>query len=147
MPALARALTRKTHPLLNPPQSRGRRTEGGFTLVELLVALAVLSLGLVALLNVTGENVRAAGHIRESVVGGIVAENRLVEAMLDAEAQEMGTKSGEEDMAGRRWLWERKISPTGNPNMQRIEVTIRPAGEGETGRVAATLTAFRGVEQ
>ena len=124
-----------------------RAAEQGFTLIEMLVALAVLSLGLVALLNVTGENVRAAGNIRESVVAGILAENQLVEAMLAGDELEMGDTKGEEDMAGRHWLWERTVSPTSNAAMQRIEVSVRPADAGEDGRKVATLTAFKGVEQ
>jgi general secretion pathway protein I len=113
----------------------------------MLVALVVMSLGLVALLNVTGENVRAAGHIRENVVGQILAENHLVEAMLAGEELEMGSTTGEEDMAGRHWLWERTVAPTANSAMQRIELSVRPADGGENGRKAATLTAFKGVEQ
>lgn len=123
-----------------------RRGESGFTLIEMLVALAVMSLGLVALLNVTGENVRAAGQIRESVVGEILAENHLVEAMLAGEDLEMGSKTGEDDMASRHWLWERTVSPTSNANMLRIEVSVRPADAGKDGRKAATLTAFKGVK-
>lgn len=123
-----------------------RPREAGFTLIEMIVALAVLSLGLVALLNVTGENVRAASRIRENLVGEILAENHLVEAMLATDDLDMGRKTGEEDMAGRHWLWERTIAPTGNAAMLRVEVSVRPADEGEDGRKAAALTAFKGVE-
>ena len=121
--------------------------QAGFTLIEMIVALAVLSLGLVALLNVTGENVRAAGTIRETVVGQIVAENHLVEAMLAEDALEAGTTTGEEGMAGRRWTWRRTVSPTANAGMQRIEVSVHPAEDADDGRVDATLTAFRGVDK
>ena len=69
--------------------------QAGFTLIEMIVALAVLSLGLVALLNVTGENVRAAGTIRETMVGQIVAENHLVEAMLRSLRELLFTMDGE----------------------------------------------------
>jgi len=126
--------------------SGARTGQDGFTLIEMIVALAVLSLGLVALLNVTGENVRAASRIRENVMGQILAENHLVEAMLATEALETGRKSGEEDMAGRHWLWERTVSPTGNAAMLRIEVSVRPGDAGEDGPAAATLTAFRRAE-
>jgi general secretion pathway protein I len=123
-----------------------RHGQAGFTLIEMIVGLAVLSLGLVALLNVTGENVRAAGTIREAVVGQIVAENHLVEAMLAGEELEAGTTTGEEGMAGRRWTWRRIVSPTANAGMQRIDVSVHPADGADQGRAAATLTAFRGVK-
>lgn len=118
-----------------------RRTgEAGFTLVEMLVALAILGIALVALLNAVGENVRAAGSIRQSLLAGIVAENRMVETIAIPDGQQAGTDSDEADLAGQKWVWRREILPTLDPTMQRIEITVMPQGQ-ET--PAARLTAFR----
>ena len=50
------------------------RAEQGFTLLEMLVAMAVLSLGALALLNLAGQNIRAAGVLEERLFAGVVAE-------------------------------------------------------------------------
>lgn len=120
------------------------RSQDGFTLMEMLVALAVLSLGLVALLNVTGENVRAASLVREDVVGGVVAQNQMVQAMLDGANLDYGTLSGTESMAGQDWTWERHVAPTGDDGLMRIEITVR---QGPEGRDVARLTGFKEVAQ
>lgn len=120
------------------------QAEAGFTLIELLVALAVLSIGLVALLNVTGENVRAASLIHANVVGEIVAENQMVDAMLTFGALDIGTVSGAVDMAGETWAWERRVLPTPDGGMQRIEIRVT---HEDGGRDRAFLTAFREVKR
>src|SRR3546814_10740875 len=56
----------------------------GFSLIEMLVAVAVLSLVALAMLNLAGENTRTALVVEENVLAGIVADNRAVEAMLAA---------------------------------------------------------------
>ena len=55
----------------------------GFSLIEMLVALAVFSLAVLGLLNMAGENTRSAVIIQERVLAGVVAENRAVEAMTE----------------------------------------------------------------
>ena len=53
-------------------------TAGGFSLIEMLVALAVFSLAVIALLHLAGQNTRAASVIEERVLAGVVADNRAV---------------------------------------------------------------------
>ena len=57
------------------------RAEQGFTLLEMLVAMAVLSLGALALLNLAGENTRTAGALEQRFFASVVAENRALEAL------------------------------------------------------------------
>lgn len=116
--------------------------EAGFTLIEMVVALGVLSIGVVALLNLTGETVRTAAAVRENVMAGIVAENRMIETVIAAETPEFGSDSGKADMAGRTWRWRRQVQPTQDESMARIEVRVSPAdGAGDS----AHLTGFRGI--
>lgn len=114
---------------------------GGFTLIELLVALAVFSLGAMALLNLGGENTRAAIHAETRALGGIVAENRAIEAVIATAPPEPGIDEGRESLAGRDWTWTRTVSPTARPEILRIDVAVSLEGQQ-----AASLTVFRGVE-
>ncbi len=110
---------------------------GGFTLIELLVALAVFSLAALALLNLSGENTRSAARVETRTLGGIVAENLAVEAMI-APAIAEGTTAGRTPLAGRPWTWTRTVAPTDDPDLLRIHITVSdPEGQ------AAERTLFR----
>lgn len=116
----------------------GRRR--GFSLIELLVALAVFSLAVLALLNLAGENTRAAVVIEERVLAGVVAENRAVEAMVEPLDVLANATSGSELAGERRWRWTREVVPTEDPGIVRIAISVWPAQEQ---RLAAELAVFR----
>ncbi|TAJ64936.1 type II secretion system minor pseudopilin GspI [Brevundimonas sp.] len=118
------------------PCDRGPHKEG-FTLIELLVALAVFSLAAMALLNLSGENTRSAARVEARTLGGVVAENLAVEAMIAPTAAE-GTVSGRTDLAGRPWRWTRTTTATDDPDLLRIDIRVRdPEAQ------AAQRTLFR----
>ena len=110
----------------------------GFTLVEMLVALAVFGLSALALLNLAGENTRSAARVESRTLGGIVADNVAVEAVA-APTLSDGLSSGQVRLAGRDWRWTRTVSPTDVADIQRVEVRVS-SDEGQ----AADRTAFRG---
>lgn len=103
----------------------------GFTLIEILVALAVFSLAALALLNLSGENTRSAARVEARTLGGVVAENVAVEAAI-AQTLSDGETSGATRLAGREWRWSRTAAPTEDPGIQRIDVRIT----GDEGQVA-----------
>lgn len=109
----------------------------GFTLIELLVAMAVFSLAALALLNLSGENTRSAARVETRTLGGIVAENLAVEAMIAASLGE-GTTTGETPVAGRPWTWTRTVSATPDPDLVRIHIAVR-----DRDSQAAERTLFR----
>lgn len=109
----------------------------GFTLVEMLVALAVFSLAAMALLNLSGESTRSAQRVETRTLGGMVAENVAVEAAV-APALGEGESAGTSDLGGRRWQWTRAVTATADPDLLRIDVRVRD-DEGQ----AADRTLFR----
>src|SRR3546814_16016268 len=78
----------------------------GFSLIEMLVAVAVLSLVALALLNLAGENTRTALVVEENVLAGIVADNRAVEAMLAAPGELSDHAEGTESPRDPEWRWD-----------------------------------------
>jgi len=94
----------------------------GFTLIELLVALAVFSLAAMALLNLSGENTRSAARVETRTLGGLVAENLAVEAMIAPGVAE-GETSGVVPLAGRQWTWTRSIEGV-EAGMVRIDIRV-----------------------
>ena len=112
----------------------------GFTLIEMLVALAVFSLAALALLNLTGENMRSAVRAETRTFGGVVAENLAVEAVIARDPPSQGTRGGQVQLAGRDWRWTRTVTATADPGILRIDVSVSDGGEH-----AADLAVFRSV--
>ncbi|MFC3717289.1 type II secretion system minor pseudopilin GspI [Luteimonas soli] len=112
----------------------------GFSLIEMLVAVAVLSLIALALLNLAGENTRTALVVEERVLAGIVADNRAVEAMLAAPGELSAHAEGSEPAGDREWRWSRNVSSTDMDAIVRVDVTVMAPGEE---RIAAEASVFR----
>jgi general secretion pathway protein J len=88
-----------------------RSAEHGFTLIEMLVALAIFSLAALALLRLEGATVSTTARLREQVVAQIVARNIAVEALTDPAPPAFGTTGGEVTNGGRSWRWSRARRP------------------------------------
>lgn len=117
-----------------------RRGQEGFSLIELLVALAVFSLAVMALLNLAGESTRVAASLEERVLAGVVADNRAVEALAPEEPPQPGLSEGVEQAGGREWRWIRSVTATPDPDIIRVEVRVGFPGQDAT---LAEVTAFR----
>lgn len=115
--------------------------EDGFTLIEMLVALAVFSLAVLALLNLAGENTRTAQVLETRTLAAMVAETVAIEAVAAPAPPPLGETEGQVEMAERSWTWRRQVRADAGAGLLRIEVRVSPLGEGRT---AAELTVFRG---
>lgn len=114
------------------------RSRAGFTLLELLVALTVFSLAAMALINLSGENTRAAGRIETKALAAVVAENRAVEVLANSRPPVVGVSSGAEQAAGRTWRWSRTVARTEDPDILRIDIVVL-----DDAGPAGALTVFR----
>ena len=112
----------------------------GFTLMEILVALAIVGIGLAALVGASARATREASGLRDRTFAGWVAQNVLAEIRLSPETLDAGTRSGEEMLGGERWEWTAEITPAVVPQLRHIAIQVRP--ENTEGSVV-TLTAFR----
>ena len=113
--------------------------ETGFTLVEMLVALAIFSLAALALLRLEGATVATTARLGDQAIAQIVARNIAVETMTDPIAPAFGTESGEVVNGNRRWHWTRVTGRSPETRIQQIEIRVRSV----SGPEAATLTLFR----
>lgn len=112
----------------------------GFTLIEVMVAMSVFAIAGLALVNAQTESLRASGGLETRLIAQIVAENLTVEAMTAPQPPDIGMRTGDVEMAGRRWRWSQRTLETG-AGMRRIDIDVRG---GETEQVLAGVTAFRG---
>ncbi|HEX8239099.1 MAG TPA: type II secretion system minor pseudopilin GspI [Allosphingosinicella sp.] len=111
----------------------------GFTLVEMLVALAIFSLAALALLRLEGATVKTTALLQEQALAQTVARNLAVEALTDPEPPAFGATKGEAVNAGRTWRWSRVVGRSPEPRIQQIHIEVR----SERGPEAANLTLFR----
>ncbi|MCL6263594.1 type II secretion system minor pseudopilin GspI [Craterilacuibacter sp. RT1T] len=114
----------------------------GFTLFEVLVALAILAIALTALLRSAGLAADNSEALRTRMLATWEAQNRLETIKALREWPEVGGSSGQiKPEAGQAALrWQRDVSGTPNPNFRRVVIRILPAdGANYT---LAELTGF-----
>lgn len=112
----------------------------GFSLLELMVALAIFALLVAGLLSLAGESTRTLVFVEEDVLGGLVAENVAAEARLLAPGAVAMAAQGVERLGEREWRWRRSAAATGSEGLVRIDIDVRrPDDDG----VVATASVFR----
>lgn len=119
----------------------GRHPGRGFTLIEVMVALAIIALGLIAVFGQMSQSATAATRLRDKTLAHWVALNQITELRLGGQFPGVGTLSDDLKMANLRWHYEVKISETpGTDYLRRAEVTVALADE--PGRPLATAVGF-----
>ena len=107
-----------------------RRSQEGFTLVETLVALAILASVVLAAYAMLGQSARFAAIEQERLVAGIIADNLTAEALIRPAAPDKGEEEREIEMAGRKWLARRAIDDAGE-GLLRIEISVTRVGDAQ----------------
>jgi general secretion pathway protein I len=120
--------------------SSARHSERGFTLIEMLVALAIFSLAALALLRLGGATATNSASLSDQAIAQIVARNIAVETLTDPQPPAFGATQGDAVNAGRRWRWTRTVDRSPEARIQQIGIAVVPEAGGP-GR--ASLTVFR----
>lgn len=124
-------------------RGRSGNRSSGFTLLEVLVAVLLLSLALVALVRLAGLDARASAQLRDGTLAQWVAANVLAETRLRDSMPAVGRSNGEATMGGQRWRWVLEVNDTEEPGIRRLEVAVVPVNAlRDDGGVAARLTGF-----
>ena len=118
-----------------------RNGQRAFTLVEVLVSLAIVSLSLMSVAAAMNQMIDAANSLRERTYADWIAQNKIVEIRLSGASPEVGSSSGELDYGNTEWAWRSVISETGVEDLYRIEVEVSLAGSDYKVR---TVTGFVG---
>jgi general secretion pathway protein I len=118
-----------------------RQSQQGFTLIEMMVALAVFSLAALALLRLQGATVSSTAVIETRALGQIVANNLAVEALTDVVPPPLGKSEGVVENGGRKWRWSRVTKRTADVRIVRIDISVvdefgRPGGALSLARTA-----------
>ena len=118
------------------------RATRGFTLIEVLVALGIVAVTLVAGLRATMALVDNARRQSDGVVAQVCAENALIGLRLARQMPAMGTSDFPCDMAERAFQGRLVVSATPNPIFRRVDAQVRD-GEHVVFRVATIVGNFQ----
>ncbi len=102
-------------------KSRGK----GFTLIEVMLAMAIFAIAGVALVSSADTTFRNLSHLETKILGNWVASNQLVAASLDQQWPPKNNKKGKVEMAGREWFWQQKVIKTEDKDMRALRMEIR----------------------
>ena len=86
----------------------------GFTLVEALVALAIISIALMSALRVAGQGTSNVGELRSRMIAGWMAENRLAEHRARGDWLPLGIQRGTQQEGGLEFTWQEEVIATPN---------------------------------
>lgn len=118
------------HPC-RPTRGRRRAPASGFTLIEILVALAVIAVALASGMRAVAQSTDSATLLKQRTLALWVAQNRLAEAQLAPGGPAEGTREGEATQAGSRFRWQENVSRTPNASFRKIELSVTdPATPG-----------------
>lgn len=116
------------------------KSQRGFTLIEVLVALAVIAITLAAGLQATGALTRAAVRQSDQWLAQICAENELTRLRLQRQLPGTGDSEMPCEQAGRQLRVRLAVLPTPNPNFRRIDAVVEGDVEGNTVRLLSLST-------
>ena len=119
------------------------KRHAGFTLLEVLVALAVLAIAMSAIIHAATQSIQGVAILREQTFAGWVALNQVNQLLLESKPWPAeGSRAGKAELAGRNWRWEARFAKTVDPDLRRVEMTVRGA---ENAPELSKLLAFKAV--
>ena len=101
-----------------------RTSSQGFTLIEVLVAVAILAIALAATVRAASISTDGAIEVKERILASWIAQNRLATYAATGAFPGTGTSQGSAEQAGINFNWRETVSATPNPFFRRVEVKV-----------------------
>ena len=118
---------------------KDRLRNHGFTLIEVLVALAIVAIALGTIIAITSQDIMRVDSMQKRMFANWIAQNKLAENRLNNIKNSVGTEDGSITYAGSEWTWEIITSESGIENLLRMDVTVSNANNDTSIR---KLTGF-----
>lgn len=101
----------------------------GFTLIEVVVALAIIAVGMLAVYKTIGDTTHNVEYLRDRSLAAWIADNQITAMRLTGEFPSVDETEGDVDYAGRRWHWVANVSQTPVNGLRRIDIHVRREGD------------------
>ena len=98
----------------------------GFTLLEVLVALAIASIAAMGLLVTAQRQLSQIASLQDRTLAAIVASNELVQLQLQGMIPDNGGRDDQVDLGGQHWAVHLVFAPTPAPSVRRVDVQVGP---------------------
>ena len=118
---MARSIS--NHRMLKRP-AHHNRTERGFTLIEVLVALAIIAIGLAAVVAVAARSGLVDANLQRRTFAAWVATNQMTRMRLAAQWPDLGTQDGKVTLADQQWHWKATVVKTQDPDLRRVTIDV-----------------------
>jgi len=110
-------------------RSTSKSHNQGFTLIEVLVALAIVAIALSTIIAITSQDIMRVDSMQKRMFANWIAQNKLAENRLNNIKNSVGTKDGSIIYAGSEWTWEIVTSKSGIENLLRMDVSVSNAND------------------
>jgi len=117
-----------------------RQRSTGFTLIEVMVALAILALGMMAVGKALNDYTVAATYVEEKTLASWIATNKLTELSIAPTWPSVGDYEEDVEFAGQQWRCEIVVEETPVTNLHRVDVSVRLLADPE--RVVHKVSAL-----
>ncbi|NOX83516.1 MAG: type II secretion system minor pseudopilin GspI [Alphaproteobacteria bacterium] len=118
-----------------------RRRQKGMTLIEVLVAMAILGTVAGSVLVMTGQSAQFVVASEERLLARIVADNAMVLALARQAALEAGFEQAEVELGGRVWKTAKTIARIGASDIYRVEIAV---SLGESTQILTRVSTLTG---
>ncbi len=119
-------------------------SRGGFTLIEVLVALAIVAIGMAALMSALTSSANTTVFMRDKTLAEWVALNQIEAVRLALQRPTKGETDGDAEMAGRKWKWHQEIVETEVKGIMRVDVSAKPSEVAGDSNWYATASGIMG---
>lgn len=119
--------------------------QSGFTLLEVLVALVIVALGLMAAFGQVNQTLTVSSRLRDKTLAHWVAVNEMTRLRLLGEFPAIGSRSDEVEMARTSWRYTINVVKTPLDALRRVDISVAFADRPDS--VVTTLTGFLGRPQ
>lgn len=119
-----------------------RRHSPGFTLLEVLIALAVLALSMSAAIKAVADYTNNQSYLRDRTLAMWVARNVLIEYQVRKEWPKVGELKGSSEMGNREWRWLAVVSQTEEQELRRLDVEVYPIDSEDDESPVSVLSGF-----
>ncbi|MGA8259237.1 MAG: type II secretion system minor pseudopilin GspI [Arenicellales bacterium] len=105
-------------------RARPSPSSNGFTLLEIVIALAIAALGIAAVAKATGSAATVADETRSRMLAVWVAANRLAELRITRAWPAPGTSGSTSTMGGRTWYLSQTVSKAEEDDLRRVDISV-----------------------